>query len=252
MRRSIDKLRRNIVHAPLASAALVCVLCGNALEARQLPQPQNEGTDTTGSITDRDNTRVGGTVYDASGNPLPEVEIWVANDASPSQRMRTRTRKTGSYLARGLGQLYTERDVYGVVLRLSFELQGHVGVETKVAVEKNALAVLHPILYREGEAMPDGDRLHASLVGVITVSNGKPVREATVRVKSPEDPASSWEAVTGKDGRYELLLWNSPMALELEVTGPGQQVLRREVAFDPPQRRDVVEPATLDLVLGGS
>lgn len=252
MRQRIGRLRQNIGHALLAAVALLCVCGGNALEARQLPQPQNEGTDTTGSITDRDNTRVGGTVYDASGNPLPEVEIWVANDASPSQRMRTRTRKTGSYLARGLGQLYTERDVYGVVLRLSFELQGHVGVETKVAVEKNAIATLHPILYREGEAMPANDRLNASLVGVITGPNGKPVREATVRVRSPEDPAASWEAVTGKDGRYELLLWNSPVSLELEVTEPGHQVLRREVTFDPPKRRDVVEPATLDLVLGGS
>ena len=178
-------------------------------------------------------------------------DIWVANDASPSQRMRARTRKTGSYLARGLGPIYTERDIYGVVLRVSFELPGHRGVEAKIAVQKNELGTLHPILYREGDAMPAADRLHVSLSGVVTGSNGKPVREATVRARSAADPALAAEAVTAKDGRYELLLWNAPTQVELEVVAPGQAELRREVAFDVPERRDVVEMATLDLALGG-
>jgi hypothetical protein len=235
----------------LAVAALVCLFGGGTLGARQLPEPQNEGTDTTGTITDRDNTRVGGTVYDSSGQPLPEVDIWVANDASPSQRMRTRTRKTGSFLARGLGPIYTERDIHGVVMRVSFDRPGHRSVEAKVAVQKNELGTLYPILYREGEAMPAADRLHVNLSGVITGANGKPAREATVRARAAGEPALAAETVTAKDGRYELLLWNAPTTVELEVVTPGQPELRREVVFDVPQRRDLVEQATLDLTLGG-
>jgi hypothetical protein len=245
----VNRRRRDAVATAAALAWLACLIGGERLEARQLPEPQNEGTDTTGTITDRDNTRVGGTAYDSSGKPLPEVEIWVANDASPSQRMRTRTRKTGSYLARGLGPLYTERDVYGVVLRVSFQLPGYQPVEAKVAVEKNELGTVHPILYREGESPPEG-RLEVSLGGTITGADGKPVRGATVRVRSDAAPELAAEAVTAKDGRYDLLLWGAPPKVDLEVTATGAQPLRREVVFDPPQRRDVVELATLDLVLG--
>jgi hypothetical protein len=218
--------------------------------AAQLPEPLNEGTDTTGTITDRDNTRVGGTVYDSSGKPLADVDIWVANDASPSQRMRTRSRKTGSYLARGLGPLYTERDVLGIVLRVSFELPGHRTVEAKVAVEKNELGALYPVLYQEGEEPPGAGRLHGRLSGVVTGANGKPVREATVRATVADEPGFAVETVSGKDGRYELLLWNAPVKLELQVSAAGQQELRREVVFDPPQRPDLVEQGTLDLALG--
>ena len=242
----IERMRGGAV----AVLAPLLVGAGVGLAAAQLPEPLNEGADTTGTITDRDNTRVGGTVYDASGKPLPDVDIWVANDASPSQRMRTRTRKTGSYLARGLGPLYTERDVYGVVLRVSFELPGHRLVEAKVAVEKNALGALYPVLYREGEEPPGAGRLHGRLIGVVTGANGKPVREATVRVRAADEPGFAVETVTGKDGRYELLLWNAPAKVELQVSAAGQQELRREVVFDPPQRPDIVELGTLDLALG--
>ena len=243
---------RRITTVGTAVAAWVLglwVTAPTGLWSRQLPEDLNEGADTTGTITDRDNTRVGGIVYDASGKPLPEVDIWVANDASPSQRLRARTRKTGAYLARGLGSLYTERDVYGIVMRVTFELPGYRMVEAKVAVEKNELGILHPILFRSDEQPPSApDRLTASLSGVVMGKNGKPAREAVVKVSAASDPAVAAQATTAKDGRYELLLWNVPTTVQLEVAA-GQDSLRRDVTFDPPARRDVVEVATLDLNL---
>ena len=92
------------------------------------------------------------------------------------------------------------------------------------------------------------DRLTASLSGVVMGKNGKPAREAVVKVSSASDPAVAAQATTAKDGRYELLLWNVPTTLQLEVAA-GQDSLRRDVTFDPPARRDVVEMATLDLDL---
>jgi hypothetical protein len=248
-----DEGTRSMAKTGVAAAGAVwalLVLAAGASSARQLPEDLNEGADTTGTITDRDNTRVGGIAYDSSGKPLPDVDIWVANDASPSQRMRTRSRKTGGYLARGLGPLYTEHDIYGVVLRLTFELPGHRMVESKVAVEKNELGTLHPILFREGEEPPSGgDRMAVALSGLVTGKNGKPARGAAVRVSVAEDPSFAAETVTAKDGRYEVLLWNVPTKVQLEVSA-NPDSLRREVVFDPPQRRDQVVLASLDLDLG--
>jgi protocatechuate 3,4-dioxygenase beta subunit len=232
-----------------AGVLAASLLLAGPASARQLPEPTNIGTDTTGTITDRDNTRVLGAVYDAQGNPLSDVNIWVANDDAPAQRQRTRTRKTGTYLARGIGPLYTEYNVEGITLRLTFEKDGHQTVEATVGVRKNEIAALHPILWPQG-VEPAMDGVCVVLTGRVTDARGKPARNATVKVTSGQDSELAVEAPTSKDGAYELLLWNAPRQVRLEVAAAGEPSWSQEISLSDPARLDLVQVATFDVPLG--
>ncbi|HVS14394.1 MAG TPA: carboxypeptidase-like regulatory domain-containing protein [Thermoanaerobaculia bacterium] len=233
-----------------AAVLAVALLAAGLVSARQLPEPDNVGTDGTGTITDRDNTRVQGIAYDPEGNPLADVQIWVANHDAPAERQRTRTRKTGTYLARNLGPLFTEFNVQGVSLRLTFEKDGHQTVEATVGVRKNELGTLHPILWPQGVG-PEMDGVCVVLTGRVTDARGKPARNATVKVASAEDPALALETTTAKDGSYELLLWNVPRQVRLEVNAPGEAPFTQPIALSEPTRLDLVQVATFDVPLGG-
>ena len=118
--------------AALASASAAIALSAAPLAA-QAPADRSDarGSSVDGLSGGRDNTRVQGTVFDSQGKPMSKVEMWVMNDDSPSARMRMRTRSDGDYLVRGLGRLYTVDDVYGIVLRISFETPGYRTVEIR-------------------------------------------------------------------------------------------------------------------------
>ena len=183
---------------------------------------QNEdGVDITGTVTDRDNTRVRGQVVDGQGQPLSEVHVWVSNDAAPADRVRARTRKSGTYLVRNFARLYTEDDIYGIVVRVRFEKAGYRAVEAKIAIEKNTVGVLTPVLFAEGE---DDTRVGRSalLIGRVTRARGRPVKDATLEVKTKDgsDLAPGTTTIQGaakKNGEFELFLFDVPRELVVVV-----------------------------------
>jgi len=213
---------------------------------------QDRGVDITGSVTDRDNTRVTGTVYSPEGEPMADVDIWVTNDDAPSERLRLKTRKTGNYLARSLYRIYTERNIEGIMLRLTFEKPGYRSVTATVPVRKNALGELNPILFPEGREMPAVEETGfcMKLAGQISDPGGKAVKGATVVVTSPDDEDLRVEATVAKDGSYEVLLWRAPADVLLETTAPGQPASSVRLTLPTPERADVVAVGRHDIVLG--
>ena len=236
----------------LASAlrAGLCLVIGTALAAPPANAQRNEGVDITGNVSDRDNTRVAGTVYDHEGNPMTNVNIWVVNHDAPANRQRTRTRKTGAYLARNLAPLLEEFNLEGINLRLTFEKDGYRSVETTIGVARNALGTVHPILWPQGQE-PGAERIYAVLTGRITTPDGKPARGATLEVGSPESPEMSVEAEVAKDGTYEVLLWDAPRILRLDVEAPGEEAFSEEISLSAQERPDLIQVATYDIALGG-
>jgi hypothetical protein len=238
--------RRAFLLRPALCLAIGVALAAPPLEARQ----RNEGADITGGVSDRDNTRVAGTVFDPEGNPMPNVNIWVVNHDSPANRQRTRTRKTGTYLARNLAPLLEEFNLEGINLRLTFERDGYRSVETTIGVARNALGTVHPILWPEGQE-PQTDAIYALLTGQITTPEGKPAKDATLRIGSPEDPELSVEAEVDKNGTYEALLWAAPRVLRLDAAAPGHEASSQEISLTEQARPDLVQVATYDISLGG-
>jgi hypothetical protein len=240
MNRTTCKLR------PWVLVAACALLSAAELHARQ----PNEGASITGDVTDRDNTRVAGTVYDHQGQALASVNIWVINNDAPARRERTRTRKTGTYLARNLGDLLEEFNLEGINLRLLFEREGYRSVETTVGVARNGLGIVHPILWPAG-VEPAAEGVYAMLTGKVTGANGKPVRDAKLTIGSPESAALTIEVEVAKDGTYEALLWEAPRVLRLEVTAPGAEPWSQEISMAEQERPDLVQLATYDISLGG-
>lgn len=219
---------------------LLLLLLATPLDAQQ------QGVDITGTVTDRDNTRVSGTVYSPAGEPMTDVDIWVQNDDAPADRLRAKTRKTGTFLARGLARLYNERNHTGIALRLTFEKPGHQSVTAVLAVPKNELGTVHPILWPEGSE-PRTDEIFLELYGQVTDARGKGAKGARIRVSGVEGDFAA-ETAAAKDGSYSLLLWRAPSVVRIEVEASGA-TFSEEVALTPAERSDLVQLARRDFTL---
>lgn len=233
----------NTIHRVLFSSLAFVALTLALLTAPAAAQ--NRGADITGTITDRDNTRASGTVFDSSGQPMTDVDIWIQNDDAPAERMRAKARKTGSYLARGLIRLYDERNVTGISLRLTFEKPGYQTVVAVVDVAKNGLAAVYPILWPEG-AEPEMSGVTMLLVGRIQDDRGKGVKNAKMTVTGAEVEGFHAAAEVAKDGSYEVLLWNAPSAVRIEIAAAGIEPFVEEVALSSPERFDLAQVARRD------
>lgn len=202
------------------------------------------GSNIDGAVGDRDNSRVQGTVFDSEGNPMSDVQIWAMNHNSPADRIRARTRKTGTYLLRNFGRIYARDDIYGVTMRVQFERDGYQSVEVVADVEKNGLTRVFPVMYAEGETVAMSG-ICTMLVGRITNAKGKGVKGATLRVTSDDFAA---EAEASKSGEFEILLWNVPSQVTLEVeSSQGSKSLPIEIQTPP--RADVFLTQTVDVSL---
>ncbi|MCY3971759.1 MAG: carboxypeptidase-like regulatory domain-containing protein [Acidobacteria bacterium] len=192
----------------LAPALLVAV----PLLAQE--QPVNAGADlrggdVTGAVGGRDNTRVFGTILDSSGQPLSDVDIWLQNDNSPAARVRAKGRKTGTYLLRNMGRLYSRDDYEGIVLRITFERDGYRSVLTRVAVQRGGSQQVYPILFREGESMePEGVR--TVLVGRVEDKRGKAVKGGGEVTITSGDGEFSAAGPIEKNGEFAVVLWDAP------------------------------------------
>ena len=179
-----------------------------ALIAPPLPAQVN-----TDNIAQRDTTRVGGIIYDSQGNPMPKVELWIQNDNAPADRSRGRSKATGAYLVRGIGRLFTERDLAGIMLRLTYEAEGYEPLTVIVPAPVNTYTELFPILAKPG-------LLHR---GKVSRGGKKGLRDAVITVTSPEDPGLNVQTTTAKDGTYEALLWDVPSSLLVTASSGGNE-----------------------------
>lgn len=205
------------------------------------------GADVTGGVSDRDNTRVMGTAYDSAQQPLTGVQIWVANDTAPATRVRSKTRKTGSYLVRGLPRLYTRDDLYDIDLRVTFEKSGYQTVEAVVNVQRDGLVHVYPVMLKEGEADPR-TQMSVLLAGQIVDGNGKPVKGAVLKLSDPSGGDLSLEVPAEKDGTYEVFLWQAPSQLQLSVSSPkGSTEVVANLAASPNPRAILAQ--TVDLTI---
>jgi hypothetical protein len=164
--------------------------------------------------------------------------------------MRAKTRKTGSYLARGLIRLYDERNITGITLRLTFEKPGYQTVVAAIDVAKNGLGAVFPILWPEN-VEPDMDGVVMLLQGKVLDGRDKPVKGAKLTVTGAEVEGFRAEVEAEKDGSYEILLWDAPGAVRIEVTAPGSQPFMEEVALSQPERYDLAQVGRRDFKLGG-
>ena len=167
------------------------------------------GGDVTGTAGGRDNTRVFGTILDSSGNPLSDVDIWYQNDNSPAFRLRAKGRKTGSYLLRNMGRLYSREDYEGIVLRLTFERDGYRTNLVRVSVQRDGTQQVYPILFRDGESMePEGIR--TVLVGRVQDKRGKAVKGGGEVTVTSGDGTFEATGPIEKNGEYAVVLWDAP------------------------------------------
>lgn len=192
----------------LAPALLV------AVPALAQEQPVNvggdlRGGDVTGAVGGRDNTRVFGTILDSSGQPLSDVDIWLQNDNSPAARVRAKGRKTGTYLLRNMGRLYSRDDYEGITLRITFERDGYRSVLARVSVQRDGSQQVYPILFREGESMePDGIR--TVLVGRVENKRGKAVKGGGEVTFTSGDGEFTATGPIEKNGEFAVVLWDAP------------------------------------------
>ncbi len=167
------------------------------------------GGDVTGAVGGRDNTRVFGTILDSSGNPLSDVDIWLQNDNSPAARVRAKGRKTGTYLLRNMGRLYSREDYEHIVLRITFERNGYRSVLTRVSVQRDGAQQVYPILFREGESMePEGVR--TVLVGRVEDKRGKAVKGGGEVTVTSGDGDFTAAGPIEKNGEFAVVLWDAP------------------------------------------
>ena len=226
--------------------ALVFVLGASAAVAQGGDTGQDlRGSSIEGGVTDRDNTRVQGTVFDSAGQIMPDVQIWGMNHNAPATRLRARTRKTGSFLLRNFGRIYERDDVYGLTMRVQFEKPGYRTVEVIADVQKNGITRIFPILFKEGQD-PSMTGICTVLTGTVTNAKGKPIKGAKIKIT-----ADGFEALAEtKGGEYEVVLWNAPQQVTVDVessAGSHQEI----VDLQPAPRPDVFLPQTLDVSLGG-
>jgi hypothetical protein len=154
----------------------------------------------------------------------------------------------GSFLVRDSAQLYTQEDVLGIVLRLSFEKEGYEPLEVTVAVERNALAEVHPILWRPEET-PQGNDWCIVVQGTVSAAGRKRVKKALVTITSPLDPGFELQAKVGKNGTYRALLWNAPASLKISATAAGFSSVESTLILKGAPRTNMVAQVAQDLVL---
>ena len=167
------------------------------------------GGDVTGAVGGRDNTRAYGTILDSSGNPLPDVDIWFQNDNAPAPRLRAKGRKTGSYLLRNMGRIFSREDYEGIVLRITFERDGYRSVVARVAVQRDGAQQVYPILFREGESM-EAEGVRTVLIGRVEDKRGKPVKGGGEVTISSGDGSFSASGPIEKNGEFAVVLWDAP------------------------------------------
>ena len=196
------------------------------------------------SPAEQDNTRAYGTVLDSSGSPLANVDIWVSNHNAPANRVRAKNRKTGTFLLRNIGRLYTIDDFGGITLRLLFERDGYRSVQTTVGVQRDGIGTLYPVLFIESEKV-ELPGVCAVLVGTVVNAKGKGLKAPTIQVRTLE--GDEIVKVTGeKKGDYEVLLWNAPQRVRLIVESALGE---KEILVDltPPSAPQVIYPQRLDI-----
>lgn len=180
----------------------------------QDPGPVNvggdlRGGDVTGAVGGRDNTRVIGTILDSSGNPISDVDIWYQNDNMPAPRLRAKGRKTGTYLLRNMGRVYSRDDYEGIVLRITFERDGYRSVVARVAVQRDGAQQVYPILFREGESM-EAEGIRTVLVGRVEDRRGKPVKGGGEVTITAGDASFSATGPIEKNGEFAVVIWDAP------------------------------------------
>ncbi len=167
------------------------------------------GGDVTGAVGGRDNTRVVGTIFDSSGNPMSDVDIWYQNDNMPAPRLRAKGRKTGAYLLRNMGRVYSREDYEGIRLRITFERDGYKSVVARVAVQRDGFQQVYPILFREGESM-EAEGVRTVLIGRVEDKRGKPVKGGGEVTITSGDGAFSTTGPIEKNGEFAVVLWDAP------------------------------------------
>lgn len=199
---------------------LTLLIAGPALG--QDPGPANVGADlrggdVTGAVGGRDNTRVVGTILDSSGKPLPDVDIWYQNDNMPAPRVRAKGRKTGTYLLRNMGRVYSREDYEGIVLRITFERDGYRSVVARVAVQRDGVQQVFPILFQEDESM-EAAGIRAVLHGRVENKRGKPVKGGGEITISSADGAFNATGSIEKNGEFAVVLWDVPERVNATFT----------------------------------
>ena len=190
-------------------------LVGSIVAASIMTCSPAVGQQNNASPADQDNTRAYGTVLDSSGSPLANVDIWISNNDAPANRVRSRNRKTGVFLLRNIGRLYTEDDYGGITLRLLFERDGYRSVQTTLGVQRDGIEILYPVLFTESEEV-ELPGINALLMGRVVNAKGKSVKVPTIEVRTLE--GTEIAKVTGeKNGDYEVLLWNAPQRVRVIV-----------------------------------
>ena len=167
------------------------------------------GGDVTGAVGGRDNTRVFGTILDSGGNPLPDVDIWFQNDNMPAPRLRAKGRKTGTYLLRNMGRIFSRDDYEGITVRVTFERNGFRSVIARVAVQRDGSQQLYPVLFREGEAM-ESQGIRTVLAGRVQNSRGKPIKGGGEVTITSGDGAFEARGPVEKNGEFAVVLWDAP------------------------------------------
>ncbi len=199
----------------------------------------SRGGDVTGAVGGRDNTRVFGTILDSSGNPLPDVDIWFQNDNMPAPRLRAKGRKTGAYLLRNMGRIFSREDYEGITVRVTFERNGFRSVVARVAVQRDGSQQLYPILFREGESMaPRGIR--TVLAGRVQDERGKPVKGGGEMTIVSGDGSFRASGPIEKNGEFALVLWDAPMRVNASFRMAKGGSRDDIIELKPSPRADVV------------
>lgn len=211
--------------------------------AAQDPGPANVGADlrggdVTGAVGGRDNTRVFGTILDSSGNPLPDVDIWFQNDNMPAPRLRAKGRKTGTFLLRNMGRIFSREDYERLTVRVTFERNGFRSVIARVAVQRDGSQQIYPILFREGESMkPEGIR--TVLAGRVQNSRGKPVKGGGEVTVASGDGSFQASGPIEKNGEFAVVLWDAPERVNVSFRMTKGGVRDEIVELQPSPQTDV-------------
>ncbi len=229
---------------PMLLAAFVLIPAGAALA--QDPGAVNVGSDlrggdVTGSAGGRDNTRIFGTIFDSSGNPLPDVDIWYQNDNMPAPRLRARGRKTGSFLLRNMGRIFSREDYEGLVVRTTFERNGFETVVVRVSVQRDGSQQVYPILFREGEST-EVSGVRTVLTGQVRNKRGKPVKGGGEVLVTAGDGSFETTGVVEKNGEFAVVLWDAPeiinASFQMRKGGSRDEIIE----LQPSPRADVAVP----------